>query len=396
MRISYMRSPERFSNAESPKEDEVQYEGDPTLRARELAREDGFDHALHSLQEQGLLEGEVTRVKALYEERLSGEQPFMTEEVWTAFTIMELFHPETAEHCAETYRLARDKVERHLLGSGVLLADLFAEEKVTLPIFYRACLLHDVGKVDIPYEVISNTVSDQECACLLTLNQDDTLVHNAFAEHHILPTDDPDALIRDLATMGRRPMNIAPAEMLLAPETIEKLVKRGVDVSQTLAELIRPHEAHSASILEVLGFPEESKLAARHHNYQNLPIETPIAIGSLGVSVDLAEILHLADVEQAMVAHRGYKLSATNLEAMVTLVRHVEHGIINSEVVALWVRDEIENLFQNKELFAEIAADPDERARLATVAAFLKKHDSVRFGDQTIQISPPSFDLAPA
>ncbi|MHB1163197.1 MAG: hypothetical protein ACYCZZ_01550 [Minisyncoccota bacterium] len=390
----HSHSLESFSSKELSKEDEAQYESGPTLRARELARENGFDYALHGLQEQGLLEGEVERVKGLYKERLSGEQPFMTEEVWTAFTIMELFHPETAEHCAETYRLAREKVERHLLGSDVVLSDLFAEEKVTLPVFYRACLLHDVGKVDIPYEIISNTVSDRECACLLTLSQDDSLVHDAFTEHHVSSTDDPDALIRELATTGRRPMNIAPAKMLLAPETIEKLVKRGVDVNKTLAKLIRPHEEHSASILNALGLPEESNLAARHHNYQNLPVDATAVIGSLEASVDLAEILHLADVEQAMVARRGYKSSETNLEAMVTLIRHAERGIIhNSDVVAVWVRDEIENLFQNKTLFAEIAADSGERARLATIATFLKKHGSVRLGSRTIQISAPSPDL---
>ncbi len=373
-----------------PIQSEISPEKDPTLRAREIARQAGFEYALRTLREQDLLAREVARVKALYERQLFDAESFMTEAIWEAFTVIELFHPETADHCAETYRLARGKVERQLFGSKVHFAELFDEERITLPVFYRACLLHDIGKVDIPYDLIANTVTDEECAYLLNLHQDDALVHAALARNHVSETADPEALVRALMMTGRRPKDIAPATLLLPPRTVDALVKQGIDANQTLAELIRPHEEHSASILSALGFPKESDLAARHHNYRNLPVETPIAVGGLGVSVDVAEILHLADVEQAMRAQRGYKPSSTALEAMVTLIRHAERGIVHTDITSVWVRDEVERLYPDEAAFEKAMQDPAESAHLATIAAFLEEHSLVHLGNRAIAVSAPS------
>ena len=371
-------------------ESEVAREEDPTLRAREIARQAGFGYALRALREQHLLEREVARVKAAYEKQLFDAGPFMTEEVWEAFTVIELFHPETADHCAETYRIARGKVERPLLGSDVRFAELFGEEHITLPIFYSACLLHDIGKVDVPYELIANTVDDRECAYLLNLHRDDPFVHAALTRSSASPASDPETLIEELAATGYRPKDVAPAALLLSQESVRALSGQGIDVNQTLAELIRPHEAYSASILASLGFPEESKLAARHHNYQNLPVETPVTVGGLGVSIDVAEILHLADVEQAMRAARGYKPSATALEAMVTLIHHAARGIVDTGITSVWVRDEIERLYPDGTDRTEAVQNPSERANLMTVVAFLRENSSIQLGNRAVSVSAPS------
>ncbi len=388
-----MHRSESFQGKESLAPDEAAHEGGLTLRARETARQAGFEDALEKLREQHLLAPEIARVKAQYEKQLLDAESFMTEDTWEAFTVMELYHPETADHCANTYRLAREKVERRLSGSGVLLSELFNEEKVALGVFYRACLLHDVGKVDIPYDIIANTVSDRECAYRLASRKDDPLVQEAFAKGQISPTDDPEELIWSLAANGRRPKDIAPARLLLSPEVADALAKRGVEITKTIAELIRPHEMRSAAILEALGFYEEGRLVARHHNYQNLPADAPVAVGTLEVGVDLAEILHLADVEQAMMAHRKYQLPATDLDALLTLVAHAErHFIRNADVAAVWVLDDLGRLYpgSTEEGADEVVCDPDEYPPLAAISAFLKKHDPVRLGTRTVRISIPS------
>lgn len=172
-------------------------------------------------------------------------------------------------------------------------------------------------------------------------------------------------------------MNVAPAELLFTTETAKELSKRGIDVDhKTLSELIRPHEEYSGSDLIKLGFVEESKIATQHHNYKGL---------SSGAS---AEILHLADVEQAMKAHRGYKQAASNVAAMAVEVHDAELGRIkNTDLVVVWVRDGMERLALDPQTLKEIMQTPTEHAHLGAVIKFLNSHSSVHLGTHTVQVA---------
>lgn len=377
----------RSDRRERPRES---LEKDPTNHAREIARESGFEHAYQTLKEEKRLEREVARVQELYRERLGDTESFVTKTVWEALTIIELFHPETAEHCVETYRLAREKVERHLAGSDVLLSELFGEEQVTLPVFYRACLLHDVGKVDVPVEIITNRATDADCAHLLEAHHRDPYIQTVLEKHHLQFVHDPMALIDALAITGRRPKDITPTSILVPEHAGILLRQQGIDTNLPLADLIRPHESHSAAILEALAMPEEAKLAGRHHNYLRLPVETPVTLGGLGVSISLAEILHVADIEQAMEAERSYKARATPLEAMVALAHSAERGVIHPGVVTVWIRDSIEHFYHSSEELTATLASPTERACLEYVLHFLSLHESVDLGGHQTSVHTPT------
>lgn len=379
---------------ETPAQEKILNEAEQaTDDAREIVRRGGFDEADTKLRAEGRLDREVMRVKALYGPRLA--EDFMTNQVWEALTIMELFHPETSEHCVETYRIARDKIERPLLGSGVQLKELFKEEHISLPVFYRACLLHDIGKVDVPYEIIANTVGDHDCAELLCQHWHDPRVHDALKRNGIedfedMPSD-PQKLTHDLAVKGHRPMQVAPAELLFSSDEAGSLRGRNFDVdTKTLAELIQPHEEYSGTTLQALGLQKESEIAAQHHNYQNLPIEILATQGDQGVSTGVAaEILHLADVEQAMKAHRGYKQVASDVAAMAAQVHDAEFGRIkNIDFVVVWVRDGMERLALDPEILKEILHTPTEHAYLGTVMKFLNNHNLVHLGTHTVPIAP--------
>lgn len=85
---------------------------------------------------------------------------FLDERSWNLLAFLDVFDPHLLEHSLKTYEIAKHKVEKELLH-GIVLARAFEREGVQLEEFYRTCLLHDIGKITIPYEVL-NTVTTQE------------------------------------------------------------------------------------------------------------------------------------------------------------------------------------------------------------------------------------------
>ena len=58
-------------------------------------------------------------------------------------------------------------------------------------------------------------------------------------------------------------------------------------------DIIRGHEEFSRSIPENAGLPVESELVGLHHNYRGTGSRYPLAFGSLHMSVDIEEFLHI-------------------------------------------------------------------------------------------------------
>jgi len=247
----------------------------------------------------------------------------------------------------------------------------------TLASFYRACLLHDVGKVDISYDIIANTATDHAAAEQLCNNLNE--YHEVFTHDNIAITADPDELLEELTEKHQRPKDIVPAELLLTPESAEHLRRRGIDVTKPLGEIIRAHEEQSQNILSALGMAGEGWIAGHHHDYKKEIRNAPILVGDSGTRIALAEILHLADVMQAMTGKRGYKKPSSKLEALSVLVDQARHKLINSSLTALWVRDEMEHIeplsaedatLLEKEPFKKLSPELQQRKK---VLEFLKK-----------------------
>ena len=67
----------------------------------------------------------------------------------------------------------------------------------------------------------------------------------------------------------------------------------------------------------------------------------PLAEGSLHISVDIEELLHIADVEQALSEVRGYKKGFSTPRVLRIIMEEVISGRIPKEAAYLWVDDEI-------------------------------------------------------
>lgn len=313
-------------------------------RARVIAGKGNYEKIERELVNSGLLEREKYRVRKEYD-RIFSDFTEVNDHDLDMFTILDLYHRGTAAHCAETYLRAKTKIEKRL-ASGFVLSKLFDREFVSTDEFLRACLLHDIGKVEVPRFVIGHTMNDDAM--------------NIFLRGLVLDLRDPDIIARIQETTGKqasmvsvkeldaylkehnlRSVHFVPARMVLTPSEVEELRERGIDPEMSLMDIIRSHEDFSRAILGRVGLPVESELAGLHHNYRGLGPRYPLAHGSLHISVDIEELLHIADVEQALSEVRGYKKGFSTPRVLRIIMEEVLSGRIPKEAAYLWVDDEI-------------------------------------------------------
>jgi hypothetical protein len=323
---------------EAEPEEEPRTEADP--RAVEIAGGGAYEKIAATLCAEGLIEKEEERVEREY---ALDAIPFIGERDREMFTILDLYDPETARHCLETYRIAREKVEKEIFP-GVSLARLFEQqENVSLEEFYRACLFHDIGKVEVPRAVIRHRMDESHILeCL------HHVYHSLYSEHKIpgwlgLGEDATDAEIDDALAHQHalRCVHLVPAREALSPEDLAEVKRFGYTGEETLMDIIKTHEAHSGMILASAGERVEALLAAHHHNYGSEKLEKPFAVGVLHMSVDLADLLHIADVTQALSAERAYKKGFSMPKVMRIIAEHAEHGKVSLLAAYLWLSDEL-------------------------------------------------------
>lgn len=312
-----------------------------------------FTHIVETLRNSGLLESQIDRVKRLFIEELGDFGERLENDVWEMLTVLELFDPETARHCVNTYHIAKHKVEEPLFN-GMVLAKSFKEEGVTTGTFYVSCLLHDIGKIEVPHSVVVNRVSDEECASLLIQERDAVLIPalRAYLNNpsYTLPDsiDSTDSLLTYLyESLHIRPKEITPIHILLGDLTSEQrdviekqLTHCGNTLNDTLLHIMHTHDRYSREILQQSGRTIEATLAGSHH--KNRERTYTITIGTIQVSVDLADIIHLADVEQAMTSMRHYKSEHTPLQALKMLAIHAKQGAVDAYISYLWIADTLQ------------------------------------------------------
>lgn len=135
-------------------------------------------------------------------------------------------------------------------------------------------------------------------------------------------------------------------------------------------DMIKPHETHSGGILANAGYPVESEIAARHHNYDGKTSEHPLAVSVLHMNVDLSDMLHIADVTQALRSgERTYKGSFSQAKMMRVIAEHAEEGKVSLLAAYLWLTDDLRK-YEAKPPMDAKEREQDER-HLAFVRAFL-------------------------
>lgn len=334
--------------------------------------------ALHTrLEQSGQFEEAERQVEGLYAQRLSSAE-FLTKKDWEMLTTLWLYDPETADHSVETYRIAHERIERPIeLKEHAVVINLsqeFSREGVSKEQFLRACLLHDIGKLSIPIEVLTNHLTDAECARILYANYEslESVVREVLscAPPQALPGSSEE-LLRELRAVHVRPQALVPVRQMLAPgaevSVATGLTHLNLTLNDSLLTIMRTHDRYSRTILTEEELPVEAALAGAHHRHEKeySPTSHTITIGTLQVSVDLADIIHLSDVTQAMDSRRHYKESQSELIVLATLVEHASHGLVDPFLTYLWVADEMKN--------KSFPVESGEQASYRTIETFLEE-----------------------
>ncbi len=328
-----------------------------------------FSHILEELKRTGLLSDECDYAQKNYTE-LSAVFDEHPEECWEMLAVLHLFDEGTAQHSVETYEIARKKIEKFSFADIPLKSEIC--EKIDLPTFYRACLLHDIGKIEVPYSIIVNRISDIECAQKLFEHTDillERLAHYLKTPEHavILPDTiiSPESLLTYLLDVCHvRPQALAPVRLLLGdmPETDVASVRTqlnhcGKSLDDSLIDIMHTHDEYSEKILRAYHMPTEAILAGSHHKSNQH--EYKIAIGAIQVTVDLSHIIHLADVQNAILSARSYKGEQTPISALKILATHAERGYVDSYITYIWIADELQSIQEAQDNSGNLKDDSD-------------------------------------
>lgn len=354
-------------------------------KARAIVKAGGFDATLSKLKEEGLLETVIEETKQKYtkndspryERHLAGAG-FLNDQDWKLVTLMDLFDPETMEHEMNVFNLSVDHLGQSAFvpvssqslegktykgGYSVSLEQLFEHEGVLKEHFLRAALHHDIGKIDIPDIVLTNRTTDEEWIHIMSrqIAAGDTDLSQKLSERLGVDVNElfqasgsvevfeekTAGLMKEKKYRGK---DIIPVRYALPEEGSAELRERGFSPDSTLADIIRIHEERSGDILRNEGFVIEAELAENHHNYHlndlrgDKEINKPMSIGTLVLNVCLADVLHIADVEQAMQAKRVYKKAFSPFETWSSICDLAEEGKVTKEVAYIWLKTEIDEM----------------------------------------------------
>ena len=339
--------------------------------ARKIAQGGNYEAILEELKEKDLLYEQVDRISGY----LSID--FMTDNDWEMLTVMELYDRGTFEHCVKTYKIAKDKVEK-VLDGGIIIANIIEEEGVDLEVFYRACLFHDIGKIEIPEFILNNKFTDGDWTnslCnIINKTEDDPFKEIAqnyigVKKHQKIEEDELATLLEERKI---RSMWLVPVkEVLTSKESIE-LEGLGFSSNDSLRKIIESHEEISERILKNSGLEIEAKLAGQHHNYKQKNtniLESPKTTTAMAISLNLADVLQLADIQQALESgSRFYKSSFSELRVLSELIGRAEGGYVDGYITYLWVKDSMEE-FDSKKI-----KNKSDFERLDTINKFLKSY----------------------
>jgi HD-GYP domain-containing protein (c-di-GMP phosphodiesterase class II) len=289
---------------------------------------------------------EISRLKKDYGNQFA-DADFLTKEDWRILTALEIFDKNTFEHSLGTYLVAKNKLEKRL----TILDKEIIREGVELRQFYRACLFHDIGKMSIPPTLLNSKLTDDNWVMGFMMldeeKQDDILVENNLIV--------PDAIRnspRDLMNFFRenriRAVKFVPLEAVLLKDQKVKLEKLHIDIHRPLGTIMQIHEKKSEEILLKLGYVVESLLAGNHHNYKHHDKkqgEKRTSLSSMHISKEFsANLIHLADMQQALSSERSYHHKQPVLRMLAFLTDDAEQDIIDPTVTAIWIQDELQKM----------------------------------------------------
>lgn len=354
-----------------------------------LAREGGYKNALEKLTEHDHLETLTEKIKNEFSERVN--EPWMENSDWEMLTILGAYDRTTLLHSIGVYEIAKRKLNENLPGPNntpLQLKSIIETEGVTIPEFLRACLFHDIGKVEVPYEVLINQLTESEWEDKLysVLESGSNNDKEQIITKLQLDTSqnyNREDINKSLQENWLRPISVIPARLVLTPNELNSIIKHGYTGDETLADIISMHEQHSASILRGRDMNNEAELAGHHHNYNHEQLQFPtsteaLSLGTFSCGESAVGLLHLADVQEALTsANRPYKESLSLLQSLSIIVDHVRHQNLDENFAYGWIRSELhsipDNLNQETSLVSSFSGASEDDPHAQEELVYLKK-----------------------
>ncbi len=347
--------------------------------ATSLARTGNFESASNNLKEGNLLDTVLEKAK-MHVSEMGTNLDFLGKAGWEAVSVIFAYDKETFEHSVRA-RILTEKVLNMEVDGRTLIVDV-ENELGGLDKLLTAATLHDIGKVNIPYFVLSDTTSSAvwmaelfdmiqsgECEdnnTCSTLMESGKYTKESFETQELLDNH--------LDSIHARAMQYVPVKKVLEPEQVSRLVAMGFSADATLADIMRLHERYSEEILLDLGVNEKiAKICGSHHNYENKEIELPVSGTILNASVDMGTVLHCLDVVDAIVSSRHYKKPRSIMTAFVGLIGDIRKTHLHGDTVYFIIKglyaevdedeksnsrhkDVIENFLNNPEMFMNVTS----------------------------------------
>lgn len=270
--------------------------------------------------------------------RVLDECPHLDTILLEHMVALWLYDPGTFFHSVRTYELVT-----HVLTKDTSLAEMVTSEKVTFDHLQRSALLHDIGKLCIPRNILCNKLPHAEAIELLrtALTKGDEKTLRMFKEKcNIVP--EPTTLEETLDRCNVRPIHVLPVTSFLQNTDIQNLLVRGFTVEHaSLMDIINQHEAHTRRML-VATHPVESEVAGHHHSPEKSAYQNSAHL--LGMTSRLASELMMALDEVDALSHpRVYRNDGSLALGLLEVVHTTERGRISDfiafHVVATLIKD---------------------------------------------------------
>ncbi len=204
----------------------------------------------------------------------------------------------------------------------------------------RSASLHDVGKIALPDCILKSTMKDEQLAEIFfdfIKQQPDRATELLRKKGRLSEKRTVEDMSTDvLAHMDHR--DVLPLDFMYRnnPAAMAEIIQCGIDPKLSFMDALRFHEAKSGEIIRQSNIPNReliSALAGVHHNYDaRTSVQYQQGGETKALPVTAAEVIHIADVFNAMTGRDQYRPTVSAEEALVQLNQMADQGVFNRDV----------------------------------------------------------------
>jgi hypothetical protein len=155
-------------------------------------------------------------------------------------------------------------------------------------------------------------------------------------------------------------------------KTGKKLILSSARLSAEDRAITEEHEFLGEKALKRQGLELEALVAGQHHNYSGSELKVYFTVRPLGLEVGVADLLHLTDVQEALLAERPYRKSLSPLQTLAIIVDEVKAKRVGLKTALLWIYIQMEKLKSSYLLYNLASSAWEEIENLLKVNDFLE------------------------